>query len=94
MRILLPFSLAVLAFMAAPLIGAPASPASSVAQQRCHPSYPDYCIPPPPPDLDCPDITGPKPFRVRHDVRDADPHGFDRDKDGRACEPPRPRRRN
>jgi hypothetical protein len=61
--------------------------------QRCHPLYPDYCIPPPPPDLDCPDITGRKPFRVRHDVRDPDPHGFDRDRDGRACEPRAQRRR-
>jgi micrococcal nuclease len=90
MRILLSVLFAAFAFTAA----APASvPAAPQAQQRCHPSYPDYCIPPPPPDLDCPDITGRKPFRVRHDVRDADPHGFDRDKDGRACEP-RPQRRS
>jgi micrococcal nuclease len=54
----------------------------------CHASYPDFCIPPAPPDLDCPDITGKKPFRVRG----ADPHGFDRDRDGWACEPPRRRR--
>lgn len=59
---------------------------------RCHASYPDVCIPPAPPDLDCRDVRGPKPFRVRHDVRDPDPHGFDRDRDGAACEP-RPRRR-
>jgi micrococcal nuclease len=75
---------------AAATLGIAAAPA---AQQRCHPSYPDFCIPPPPPDLNCPDITGRKPFRVLHDVRGADPHGFDRDKDGRACEPPRQRRR-
>jgi hypothetical protein len=68
------------------------SPAAAAEQQRCHPSYPDYCIPPPPPDLDCPDVTGRKPFRVRHDVRNPDPHGLDRDRDGRACEP-RPQRR-
>jgi micrococcal nuclease len=90
MRILLSVSLAVFAFTATPSSGAPAAPAAG--QQRCHPSYPDFCIPPPPPDLDCPDITGRKPFRVRHDVRNADPHGFDRDRDGRACEP-RPQRR-
>ena len=59
------------------------------APAACHASYPDFCIPPPPPDLDCPDIKGTKPFRVRG----ADPHGFDRDRDGWACEPPR-RRRN
>jgi micrococcal nuclease len=89
MRILLPVSLAVFAFTAAATFGADAAPA---AQQRCHPSYPDFCIAPPPPDLDCPDITGRKPFRVRHDVRNPDPHGFDRDRDGLACEP-RPQRR-
>jgi micrococcal nuclease len=63
----------------------------SAPRQRCHASYPDFCIAPPAPDLDCPDITGRKPFRVRHDVANPDPHRFDRDKDGRACEP-RPRR--
>lgn len=89
MRIILRTCLAGLVLVAA----ATASDAGAwPPQQRCHPSYPDYCIPPPPPDLDCPDITGRKPFRVRHDVRNADPHGFDRDRDGRACEP-RPQRR-
>lgn len=88
MRILVSAVLAAIALTAAAPLAVPVEPA---AQQRCHPSYPDYCIPPPPPDLDCPDIKGRKPFRVRHDVRDADPHGFDRDRDGRACEP-RPRR--
>lgn len=89
MRILLLVALSAFAFTAASPLAAPAAPADP---QRCHPSYPDYCIAPPPPDLDCPDITGRKPFRVRHDVRGADPHGFDRDKDGRACEPRRQRR--
>ncbi|HEX6039605.1 hypothetical protein [Longimicrobium sp.] len=69
------------------------TPTADAADQRCHPSYPDFCIAPPPPDLDCPDIpANRKPFRVRHDVRNPDPHGFDRDRDGRACEP-RPRAR-
>lgn len=54
----------------------------------CDASYPDYCIPPPPPDLDCADIRGAKPFRVRR----PDPHHFDRDHDGWACEPPKPKR--
>ena len=54
----------------------------------CHPSYPDFCIPPPPPDLDCPDIRGKKPFRVRQ----PDPHRFDRERDGWGCEPRRHRR--
>jgi hypothetical protein len=64
----------------------------SAAPLACHPSYPDFCIAPPPPDLDCGDIPArQKPFRVRHDVANADPHRFDRDRDGRACET-RPRR--
>jgi hypothetical protein len=46
-------------------------------------SYPDVdiCIPPYPPDLNCPDITYTN-FRVTG----PDPHGFDRDKDGIGCE--------
>ena len=53
----------------------------------CHRSYPDFCIPSPPPDLDCPDIKGKKPFRVVP----PDPHRFDRDRDGWACETSRRR---
>jgi micrococcal nuclease len=52
---------------------------------NCHPSYPDFCIPPAPPDLDCGDF-GQKDFRVKWDVPDPDPHGLDRDRDGVACE--------
>jgi hypothetical protein len=48
---------------------------------NCDPSYPDFCIPPAPPDLDCPDIAH-KDFTVRG----SDPHGFDRDRDGIGCE--------
>ena len=48
---------------------------------RCDPSYPDFCIPPPPPDLDCADVAG-KAFRVVG----ADPHRFDGDRDGVGCE--------
>lgn len=47
----------------------------------CDPSYPDFCIPPPPPDLDCADINA-KNFTVIGD----DPHGFDGDNDGVGCE--------
>jgi micrococcal nuclease len=48
----------------------------------CDPSYPDVCIPPPPPDLDCGEIQE-RDFRVRP----PDPHGFDgRDDDGLGCE--------
>ncbi|WP_414543643.1 thermonuclease family protein [Nostoc sp. CCY0012] len=49
--------------------------------QECDPSYPDFCIPPNLPDLDCCDI----PYR-RFRVNQPDPHGFDRDKDGIGCE--------
>jgi micrococcal nuclease len=54
---------------------APAPPSN------CHPSYPDVCIPPPPPDLNCPDV----PF-TWFTVLPPDPHGFDRDHDGFGCE--------
>ena len=47
----------------------------------CDPSYPDVCIPPAPPDLDCGQITY-KRFRVVG----ADPHGFDGNNDGVGCE--------
>lgn len=53
------------------------SPASS----NCDPSYPDFCIAPPPPDLNCPDIP-----QKRFTVSGSDPHGFDRDGDGIGCE--------
>jgi hypothetical protein len=48
---------------------------------NCDPSYPDVCIPPSPPDLDCGDIT----FR-RFTVLPPDPHRFDGNKDGVGCE--------
>ncbi len=47
----------------------------------CDPSYPDVCITPYPPDLDCGEI-GYSNFRVVGN----DPHGFDRDNDGIGCE--------
>jgi micrococcal nuclease len=47
----------------------------------CDPSYPDFCIPSPPPDLDCADIAQ-HGFRVVGD----DPHRFDGDRDGVGCE--------
>jgi len=55
------------------------SPSSSTPS--CDPSYPDVCIPPYPPDLDCGEI-GYSNFRVVG----SDPHGFDRDNDGIGCE--------
>lgn len=49
--------------------------------ENCDKSYPDVCIAPYPPDLDCGDITFKK-FRVIG----SDPHRFDSDKDGIGCE--------
>jgi len=65
---------------AAPQQPAPATPASSA----CDPSYPDFCIAPAPPDLNCTSavIAGHKNFRVLQ----PDPHHFDSDKDGVGCE--------
>ena len=48
---------------------------------RCDPSYPDVCIPPYPPDLNCPDI----PY-TNFRVVGRDPHRFDGDNDGIGCE--------
>ena len=48
---------------------------------NCDPSYPSVCIPPAPPDLDCPQIT----FR-RFQVVPPDPHRFDGNHDGVGCE--------
>jgi micrococcal nuclease len=47
----------------------------------CDPSYPDVCIPPLPPDLDCGDVA----YR-RFTVYPPDPHRFDGDYDGVGCE--------
>ena len=66
------------------LISLGASPASSrepAPQASCLPSYPNFCIRPPPPDLDCPDIA-----RKRFRVLPPDPHRFDRDEDVIGCE--------
>jgi micrococcal nuclease len=47
----------------------------------CEPSYPDVCIPPSPPDLDCGDVA-----YGRFTVYPPDPHRFDGDYDGLGCE--------
>jgi endonuclease YncB( thermonuclease family) len=52
---------------------------------NCAPSYPDVCIPPPPPDLDCGQISYRR-FRVIYTVPSPDPHRFDGDRDGIGCE--------
>lgn len=48
----------------------------------CHPGYPDACIPPSPPDLDCADVGR----RVRVDHAAGDPHQLDADGDGWGCQ--------
>jgi micrococcal nuclease len=51
--------------------------------QNCDPAYPDedVCIPSPPPDLDCGEIS----YR-NFTVEEPDPHNFDGDDDGVGCE--------
>lgn len=62
--------------------GGPSSaPADAPGRDGCDPSYPDVCIPPSPPDLDCGDI----PHR-RFTVLPPDPHRFDGGGDGIGCE--------
>jgi micrococcal nuclease len=51
------------------------------ATTDCDSSYPDTCIPSPPPNLNCGDISD-----KRFEVLSPDPHGFDRDGDGVGCE--------
>jgi hypothetical protein len=70
---------------AAPPPPPPPTPAPAPAVGNCAPSYPDFCIPPPPPDLDCKDIPR-RGFRVIYNVPDPDPHRFDGDHDGIGCE--------
>lgn len=48
---------------------------------NCDASYPDFCIPSPPPDLDCGDMS-----QKKFTVLQPDPHRFDGDKDGIGCE--------
>lgn len=59
----------------------PAPTATQPPAANCDPSYPDVCIPPPPPDLDCGDIS-----HRRFRVVGSDPHRFDGDGNGIGCE--------
>jgi hypothetical protein len=61
----------------------PPSVATNTSENRnnCDSSYPDVCIPTPPPPLSCADIPL-TPFSVIG----TDPHGFDIDNDGIGCE--------
>ena len=56
-------------------------PRETQTQNNCDPSYPDFCIPFSPPDLDCKDIS-----QKKFTVLSPDPHRFDSDKDGIGCE--------
>jgi len=62
-------------------VGAPFTSNTVESVPECDESYPDVCIPPYPPDLDCGEI-GYSNFKVIGN----DPHGFDRDNDGIGCE--------
>jgi hypothetical protein len=66
-----------------PLVMSPMQGGATPTATRaaCDPAYPDVCIPPPPPDLDCTQIT----FR-NFAVLPPDPHDFDADNDGIGCE--------
>jgi PKD repeat protein len=59
-------------------------PPAEVEQEEavCDSSYPDLCVPPPSPDLDCSDDGVPENFQVLP----PDPHGFDSDNDGIGCD--------
>lgn len=61
------------------------SSTTTTTASNCAPSYPDVCIPPPPPDLDCGQIQY-RNFRVIYNVPSPDPHRFDGDRDGIGCE--------
>lgn len=63
------------------LWGSQPTVAVDAGRDGCDPAYPDICIPPPPPDLNCGDI----PYR-RFRVLPPDPHHLDRDGDGVGCE--------
>jgi len=50
-------------------------------ESDCDSSYPDVCIPPHSPDLNCDDISS-----KNFEVLPPDPHDFDREEDGIGCE--------
>jgi Flp pilus assembly pilin Flp len=62
---------------------APEQPVLKPPSAVCDPNYAGACVPPPPPDLDCSDfrVMG---FGIVHIVG-GDPHRFDPDGDGIAC---------
>ncbi len=76
-----PFYLLLIPLVAALVVGLTRLELPVVAQSNCSPAYPDVCIAPPPPDLDCKNIS----YR-NFKVLASDPHKFDGDKDGIGCE--------
>ena len=58
---------------------------SPMTDGDCDPSYPDVCIPSPPPDLDCGEIRDMFGYE-NIVVLQPDPHRLDREKDGVGCE--------
>lgn len=54
---------------------------SGTSSSECDAAYPDVCIPPQPPDLDCSQIS-----YTNFTVLAPDPHRFDGDRDGVGCE--------
>ena len=62
----------------------PIQPLAGQPRSGCEPAYPDDCIPPAPPDLDCGSATVRR--RIRVDHTHGDPHRFDANKDGWGCE--------
>lgn len=60
---------------------APVPAPAGQPSDECDASYPDACIPPPPPDLDCSDV-----IERSFSVEGADPHRFDSDGNGLGCE--------
>lgn len=57
----------------------PEPPEPQPEPENCDSNY-SGCVPPYPPDVNCPDVDGPV------TVTGEDPHGLDRDGDGSACE--------
>jgi micrococcal nuclease len=61
-------------------------PTKKPSSGNCDPSYPDFCIPPAPPDLDCNWVYARGESHIT--VVGSDPHRFDGDHDGIGCESP------
>ena len=67
---------------APPVTAPPTTEPAPPPQTDCEPAYPNDCLPPPPPDLDCADIG----HRVEVDHQYGDPHRLDADGDGVGCD--------